>query len=134
MKTFHVYKHPVRGYQAVKIGFSWPAFFFTWIWVFIKKLWGYGLAIIAVAFVLSIVHSAFAQEESLGGMLFISLIGFGINILCGIKGNNWRNSSLKKLGYEHIQALEAETSAAAIASVAKSNTDEIVKQLTRCSE
>ena len=27
MKTFNVYKHPTQGIEAVKVGFSWPAFF-----------------------------------------------------------------------------------------------------------
>ena len=42
MKTFQVYKHPIAGIEAIKVGFSFPAFFFGWIWMFIKKLWGYG--------------------------------------------------------------------------------------------
>lgn len=28
MKTYDIYKHPTRGIEIVKIGFSWPAFFF----------------------------------------------------------------------------------------------------------
>ena len=36
MKTFQVYKHPIAGIEAIKVGFSFPAFFFGWIWMFIK--------------------------------------------------------------------------------------------------
>jgi hypothetical protein len=28
MKTFKVFSHPVHGHEAVKQGFSWPAFSF----------------------------------------------------------------------------------------------------------
>jgi len=38
MKIYEVYQHPVKGYAAVKIGFSWPGFFFGIIWALIKKL------------------------------------------------------------------------------------------------
>lgn len=27
MRTFTIYKHPAQGFEAVKVGFSWPAFF-----------------------------------------------------------------------------------------------------------
>ena len=31
MKQYTVFQHPTSGYEAVKNGWSWPAFFFTWI-------------------------------------------------------------------------------------------------------
>lgn len=39
MKTFNVYRHPILGLEAVKVGFSWPAAFFGPIWMAVKKLW-----------------------------------------------------------------------------------------------
>jgi len=41
MRTFNVYKHPTQGFEAVKVGFSSPAFFFGIIWMMVKKLWGF---------------------------------------------------------------------------------------------
>jgi len=123
MKTFDVYKHPVQGYQAVKVGFSWPAFFFTWIWAFIKKLWGYGLAFIGVIFIFLVVETAFTQGGNFGGTLIMLLLQFGLFVLFGVKGNDWRNKDLKKRGYEHVQTLRAETPDAAVASVTKPNAD-----------
>jgi len=40
MKVFKVYKHPVSGYEAVKVGFSWPGFFWIVTWLLWKRLWG----------------------------------------------------------------------------------------------
>ncbi len=40
MKTFNLYRHPTQGFEAVKVGFSWPAFFFTILWMLVKRLWG----------------------------------------------------------------------------------------------
>jgi len=39
VKTFNIYHHPIHGYEAVKVGFSWPAFFFAFIWMLLKRLW-----------------------------------------------------------------------------------------------
>jgi len=36
MKRFNVYKHPTLGTDAVKIGFSWPAFFFGLFWMLVQ--------------------------------------------------------------------------------------------------
>ena len=37
MSTFRIYQHPTQGYAAVKVGFSWPALLFNWIWMFSKQ-------------------------------------------------------------------------------------------------
>ncbi|WP_181919263.1 DUF2628 domain-containing protein [Alkalilimnicola ehrlichii] len=39
MKTFNMFHHPHHGHKAVKVGFSWPGFFFGIIWAAIKGLW-----------------------------------------------------------------------------------------------
>ncbi len=39
MKQYKIFKHPNGETEAVKQSWSWPAFFFTWIWALIKKLW-----------------------------------------------------------------------------------------------
>ena len=38
MKTYHVFEHPTRGLEAVKVGVSWPGFFFGFFWMLVKKM------------------------------------------------------------------------------------------------
>ncbi|EIC23048.1 DUF2628 domain-containing protein [Thiorhodovibrio frisius] len=121
MKTFDVYKHPTRGHEAVKRGFCWPAFFFSWIWAFIKKLWGMGFAFIGIMLVLVTIETAFEQGGSDGGVGVMLLLELGVFFWFGSKGNDWRNNNLRKRGYDHVQTIEAETPDAAIASAAKSS-------------
>ena len=40
MKTYKIFKNPTGQYEAVKQGWSWPAFFFGGIWACVKKIWG----------------------------------------------------------------------------------------------
>ena len=39
MKQYKIFKHPLGKIEAVKQGWSWPAFFFNWIWALVKKMW-----------------------------------------------------------------------------------------------
>ena len=68
MKTFNVYKHPTQGIEAVKVGFSWPAFFFGIIWMLVKKLWGLAGAWFAAYIVLSLIEKVTDQSGE-GAML-----------------------------------------------------------------
>lgn len=119
MKTFDVYQHSVLGCQVVKQGFAWPAFFFTVIWAFIKKMWGLGFAFFGVIFLLSLAQSIFEQEGSEGGVLIITLLQLAFFIFVGYKGNNWRRKNLKDRGFKHLCTVQAKNFDAAIAEIAK---------------
>lgn len=116
MKTFDVYNHPTLGYQAVKQGFSWPAFCFTAIWAFVKRMWGLGLAIIGIYLIFVLIEAAFDNQ---GGVLLVLLVEVAFYILIGFKANDWRRRFLQKRGFEKLRTVQAETPDAAIGSVAK---------------
>ena len=54
MKTYKIFKNPTGQYEAVKQGWSWPAFFFAGIWACVKKMWGLGIGIIIVFIILNV--------------------------------------------------------------------------------
>ena len=96
MKNSCVLHHPTRGYEAVKMGICWPAFFFTIVWAFCKQLWGL-TAVLAGVVVLSVVTE-------------VAISVFSYNILAawlGIYGNRWRRWRFGKKGYEAIAIIEA---------------------------
>ena len=126
MKTFKVYQHPTTGYEAVKVGFSWPAFFFAFIWMLLKKLWGLAGLWFFLYIVLSIVEATTDEagsEPGLQGMVYLILSGayFAMALIPGFKGNGWRGNNLDKRGFEMVKEVEAETPDAAMAFVAKPN-------------
>jgi len=124
MKTFDVYKHPAFGYQAVKQGFGWPAFTFTWMWAFVKKMWGIGFAIIAGLILLFIAGIIAELKGDLEVSANINIIGpICLSILVGLESNNWRRRNLIKRGFEKLDTIEAKNIDAAITSVAKSSTE-----------
>jgi len=123
MKIFDVYKHVTQGYRAVKQGFAWPAFFFTFIWAFVNKMWGDGFALLLVIITLNLVQTIFV---SLSVTLVMLLAQLAFCIVVGVKGNSWRRGNLVHRGFEKMNTIEAETPDAAIATVAKSGNVQLV--------
>lgn len=113
---FKVYKHKELGYEAIKQGFSWPGFFFTWIWALVKKLWVHGLVLFVIVPALNTVGFTLLEGNSLGiilGLIFIFLPSF----IVGMKGNYWREESMSQRGYEFIASVEANTADGALANI-----------------
>ncbi len=123
MRKFGVYSHPAEGAEAVKQGFSWPAFWFTWIWAFTKSLWGYGSALLILQVILAIL----LQEDEPGCSQLVTVLALGFLIWAGFKGNGWRRANLAKRGYVQIKSVEAESADAAIRSSSESLTEEDTK-------
>ena len=116
----------------VKIGWPWPGFFFTWIWALVKKLWGIGFGVFAVAFVVMIVQMTVAVEvfDNRNGLLqgtmpllellleanIILLLAqyIGLPVVFGIMGNSWRGSRLLRCGFELKQTVAARNALDAI--------------------
>lgn len=115
MKSFDIYEHPTLGYKVVKRGFCWPAFFFTVIWAFVKKMWSHGWMIIGVFLFLVLIETMFEEEGSEGGVLLMLVLEVGFTILIGFKGNDWRRSNLAKRGFQFTRNVTAQTPDAALA-------------------
>ena len=127
MKKYTVYQHPTLGYEAIKIGWSWPGFLFNWIWALFKKLWGKSalmVVLIAVSFIwfdsalCSFGPSGLSciDEIAAGWAVVAAIIYFGIPVFAGLKGNRWRTNSMRKRGFKLIAELPAATPDGAIAA------------------
>jgi uncharacterized protein DUF2628 len=121
MKTFKVYKHPTRGLEAVKVGFSWPGFLFGIFWMLLKKLWAMALLWFGLYFVCNVVNTVAGQSEESGAQalvyLFLAAGYVALNLIPGFKGNQWRETNLTKRGFALVGTVQTETPDAAIAQV-----------------
>jgi hypothetical protein len=108
LKEYAVYEK-ARLRKVVKIGFSWPAFFFNWIWAFVKQLWLIGiiyLAILVIAATSIIVFIAERKPEIDIIMGVIELIG---SLIFGFSGNSWIESSLNNQGFRFVGKVTAKS-------------------------
>lgn len=143
MKTFNVYQHPTLGYQAVKVGFCWPAFFFGGIWALVSKMWVASALIWLIGLIAGAIAAAIAggvlgvvdlnmRNEGYTGAIpsaywdvvigFAELVGFLIvQVVVGINGNKWRSKNLLGRGYEKIATVHAGNKEAALANCVRGN-------------
>ena len=123
IKTFNVYHHPMYGFEAVKVGFSWPALFFGILWMMYKKLWLFAGIIITLFFLLSLIETMIIQSQNSGIQvtinLFLIIFYFVLWFLPAFKGNKWRENNLSNLGYELVGTMQTTNPNLAIINVQK---------------
>lgn len=135
MKIYKVFQHPDGRIEAIKQGWSWPAFFFGIIWAIVKKLWGLAGILFLVAVILSIISFALEpanpsyyspmQTQSVGLEIVFNIISLIIAIILGQIGNKLRENNLTKRGYQLLNTIEAENPDQAIANVKTSSNNDI---------
>jgi hypothetical protein len=118
MKTFEVYKHPIYGLETIKAGFSFPAFFFGWIWMFIKKLWGLGFLFLFLQFLIvgfDEMATAALEVGEFGMSFFVLACYMTVLVTAGINGNKWWAAALLKRGFTREDTIQASNKDAALA-------------------
>ena len=119
MKTFDLHRHPTLGYEAVKRGFSWPAFLIAPVWALSKRMWlGGALLLVIWAFLIAARSDAAAKGDAAGALVLL-VVHLTLAIIAGVLGNRRWARSLARRGYEHLGAGDAEDPDAAIAALVR---------------
>ena len=113
VKTFRVYHHPTLGYEAVKVGFSWPALVLGLIWMAAKGLWGLAVLWLLSYVALAIIEVTTYDLSSHSAQVILSLTLVGVYLMLslvpGIKGNAWHATNLTRRGYQMVKEVQADT-------------------------
>ena len=110
MKQYKIFKHPSGSSEAVKQGWSWPAFFFSFIWAMVKKQWALGVGVFIGAIVFGFIVGIAGGSDAI-----INIFSIILNIVFGINGNSWREKNLISRGYELVDTVTAANKDGAIA-------------------
>ena len=120
MSSYKVFKHPEKGFEAVKSGFAWLAPFNP-IWPLFRGLW---MLFISYIFFILVLASIDAQIYGLVDVIDIKnannlqWILFIMQIVIfaspGFKGNEWTATNLQKKGYIFDCSIEAKNKDAAL--------------------
>ena len=103
MKHYKIFEHPAGNIEAVKLGWSWPAFFFGFLWALAKKMWCWAVVFLP--------HSSFAEsfdasaDEALDGLITVAALVLAF--LFGLNGNRWRENNLQSRGYDYKETQTA---------------------------
>lgn len=124
MNRYTIYQHPIGQIEAVKQGWSWPAFFLGFIWAMYKKMWGLGACLLIATILLYA-----TVGTSSNGAIILDILSLVVGIFFGMQGNNWYESSLKTRGYDYLKTVNASTKEGAIGVHLRdpSNTDSKVE-------
>ena len=131
MKIYKVYGNLNGNTGAVKMGWSWAAFFFTWVWALVKKIWmlttlttGALLLLLVLSFIVVAIVPEFSAKLSLEFLLiYAGYLLLGFSALMGFNGNQWYENKLLTRGYRFQAMIMADTSKEAIAFYAGKNTN-----------
>lgn len=128
MENYTVFVHPSGATENVKQGWSWPAFFFTWIWAFLKKLWIAGILLLFLTLALIFSQTFLGVILGLSEVgtdnavfaivgLFFKIFVFIFHCICGMAGNSWRRKSLVSRGYKATETFGSASSKGAWATM-----------------
>ncbi|WP_111495200.1 DUF2628 domain-containing protein [Marinobacter bohaiensis] len=111
MNSYHIYTHQDGKSEAVKQGWSWPAFFFGMFWACAKQLWklAAGLLVLGLVFI----FAPFVLDMSYDGVkafnLLCNILGLGIGLWLGGQGNAMREKNLQERGFRLVSNVEAQS-------------------------
>jgi len=120
MKQYKIFVNPQGKYEAVKQGWSWPAFFFSSIWAIVKKMWELGVGVIFVFCVLGFIIGVSGGAGE-GSNAFINISSIIVSLVFGKYGNKWRENDLPLRGYEYKETITATTTEESIMLYLKKN-------------
>jgi len=94
---FKVFKHPGGEFRAIKQGFCWPAFFFTFLWAIYHRLWLAAVVIIALFLLVDLIVSL---SNSIMPSTALSSYKFYVTLAAGLLGNKVMEKNLISGGFE----------------------------------
>lgn len=112
MKTFHVYLHPARGYEAVPEGPCLPALCFSVFWLLFRGLAvPAALVLIGAALVIGAAETAGGnvadQVQAWSFRLLMVAAVLALWLLPVVYGNRWRHADLLRRGFAQVACLPA---------------------------
>jgi hypothetical protein len=117
MKTFKIYKHPSKGYEAVKVGVSWPGLFLGGLWLLYRDVAakGFLFTIFWIWYMFKSVSGEVALDAYTDRDIFIEVIGLIIFLIVFVKGNDWVAESCEEEGYVFKKVIQTNSRKVAIA-------------------
>ena len=131
MSSYKVFKHPEKGFEAVKSGFAWLAPFNP-IWPLFRGLWMLFISYFFVILIITSIDYAFygfngyidiAKADDL--QIIFLIFQIIIFISPGFKGNEWTEKILQKKGYLFYCSIEAKNISEALRLAVSSKTSEL---------
>ena len=123
MKQFNVFRNEEGHIELVKVGFCWLAFWFTLIWALFNKHWQPLLIGITIGVFIFVSKENTSLNENIIGESLMFAVTISLNIIFGLKGNEWSIKQLLKNNYKLIGSVNAEFLGDAMKKASKLTSD-----------
>ncbi|MDA0675425.1 MAG: DUF2628 domain-containing protein [Proteobacteria bacterium] len=100
---------PDRDLTVVKEGFSWPAFFLSFLWALWHRMWSVGIGLLVVEIGLGLAADALGLAAAEQGVLTL-----GLALVVGFVANDLRRGWLSRHGFSLAGVTAAEGRDAAL--------------------
>jgi hypothetical protein len=100
VREYKVFINPNGEVEVIKQGWSWPAFFFTFCWMFVK-LWGkWGVILLIGYFIFGFMGLIIGADIDKISSILTGIMGIMFMILLGTNGNKISEVNLLSRGFE----------------------------------
>jgi hypothetical protein len=103
-KQVTIFERGATEVVGVKVGFSWPAFFFGSLWAVVKRAWALFAVLLLVDAALWFGSGYAAQSRN--ALLVLAFLGANLAyaVIRGVYGNRWLGVSLRRRGFVQFSA------------------------------
>lgn len=116
MSQYRIYSDTTGELEAIKAGWSWPAFFFNVIWALTKGMWELVIAILLIF----LIAGMFVRMTD-GNIMWTNGLSLAISLLMGATANPLQARKLATYGFEPIAMVSANSPEQAIARYLQQN-------------
>ena len=124
MRIYTVYEPNdiLSNIVAIKEGFNWIAFLFSVLWALFNRLWLWSLGIV----IANVFMGWFLIE--LGGDFVVQTVTFfGLALIIGWTGNDFKRQNLAKRGFREAAILLADSKETAVSRYVATAPDRLIK-------
>ena len=116
MSPYRIYSDTTGELEAIKEGWSWPAFFFNVIWALTKGMW-----VLVIAILLTFLVAGMFVRMTDGDIMWTNGLSLAIGLIMGVAANPLQARKLATYGFEPIAVVSANSPEQAISRYLQQN-------------
>lgn len=116
MSQYKIYSDATGELEAIKDGWSWPAFLFNVIWALTKGMWTLVIAILLIFLAVGM----FVRMTD-GDIMWTNILSLTVSLIMGVTANPLQAKKLATYGFEPVAVVSANSPEQAIARYLQQN-------------
>ena len=116
LSQYRIYSDTEGELEAIKVGWSWPAFFFNVIWALTKGMW----VLVITILLIFLVAGMFVRMTD-GDIMWTNGLSLALSLIMGATANPLQARKLATYGFEPIATVSANSPEQAVSRYLQQN-------------